>query len=286
MTIFNDGDKSDFVTFYQKYYKYNIKSTDELFDENEYNKYKYIVVGTGDDIIKLEKIYSNIKDKIVTIYHILGNINHFHNKNIVLTPLNITPKSQNYVLPIYDTYENIDNNKQKNIYALIGRFKDGNRDTNELINIIKNNRETDFEINIYVRHKKFIPSCIFELSKEYPKKLKIFIGIKTLELEKNLKNTRFMISFISQDSVYHTDRLSGIIPFAYNFNIPLIIDKVTNNIYNFKSTLVYEHKVSEIFSDINNLNQEQYSIIVRKMIEEKKEIIKKNNIVLDSIFTN
>lgn len=284
ITVFNDGDKSDFVSFYQKYYGYDVKSTDQFFDNDEYKKYKYIIIGTGDESTKLDKIYENIRNRCIAVYHILENINNCCCNNIVLTPLNITSRSHNYMLPIYGTYENIDRVKCKNIYALIGRFKDGNRDTNELVSLIENNRNNNYEINIYVRHKKFVPHCLLELAKKYSNNLKIFIGIKTADLEKRLRNTKFMVSLITQDSVYHTDRLSGIIPFSYNFNIPLIIDKSTNNIYNLSSTIVYENKISEIFEKINNLSQTEYQQILEKMMEEKEKIIERNNNIMDFIF--
>ena len=284
ITVFNDGDKSDFISFYRKYYGYTVKPTSAIIDTDEHKKYKYIIIGTRDESLKLDKIYEEISDKCVLIYHLLSNIKNDHRNNIVLTPLNITSKSRVCLLPIYGVYTNINKNKCKNIYALIGRFKDGNRDTDELVNIIENNRNDNYEINIYIRHKKFVPHCLMELTKKYPKNLKILIGLKTEELEKKLRHTKFMISLISHNSVYHEDRLSGIIPLSFNFNIPLIIDKTTNNIYDFKSTIVYEQKVSEIFVKTNNLDQEEYQQIIEKMIDEKNDIIKHNESKLDSIF--
>lgn len=137
ITVFNDGDKSDFISFYRKYYGYTVKPTSAIIDTDEHKKYKYIIIGTRDESLKLDKIYEEISDKCVLIYHLLSNIKNDHRNNIVLTPLNITSKSRVCLLPIYGVYTNINKNKCKNIYALIGRFKDGNRDT-ENIELWKN----------------------------------------------------------------------------------------------------------------------------------------------------
>lgn len=283
LTIFNDGDKSEFILYYKKYFNFEVKKTGELM--NEYNKYKYIIMGTGDETTKLNIIYESIREKIVPIYHILSNINvHIYQKNIVLTPLNIVNKSNQYILPIYNVNCGARNIEVKNIFALIGRFKDNNRDTTELIELVEKNRSDDYEIHLYIRNKKFIPNSLMNLSKKYPKNLKISIGVKTIELEKRLMKTKFMISLISYDSCYHKDRLSGIIPLAYNFNIPLLIDDITNNIYGLKSSIVYKKSINEIFSKLLEINHDEYKVIINNMLTEKNKIIKNNNIILDSVF--
>lgn len=278
-TLYNDKDKSDYVSYFKKFTNYETKPTDKFLEE--YKSFDLIIIGTSSDTKKIKHILNEyeIKNKTYLIVHLKEELDSLdYNDNIIaLTPLNINLKYKRskYILPIHNYYtETI--TKKENILSIVGRFKNGNRDINGLVSLIKNHNDKNFRVHLFSRHQKFVPKEIFELNKEYPNKIKIFLGLDGKELEKRLVKSKYLLPLAKIDDIYHQDRMSGSIPLAFNYNVPLIIDKKLNDIYDFTSTITYENKLEELIDIINDDNEIKYQKILFDFIEEKNQILSDN----------
>lgn len=286
ITIFNDSDNSDYISYFHKIIQFELKKINEFI--TIYDQFDIIIIGTSSSCSFLCNQNINldlIKSKIYMISHLkedIENVKRF--KNIVLTPLN-NCESTNYILPINSLFTN----KIKNYYpiitiGLVGRFKDSNRDTKDLINLITNYSHLDFKIKIFTRNKKFIPHELNQLQNKYPDKLKIYYKVTTTNLINQLKDINYFCPLSSKNSWYLKDRLSGMIPFAYNFNTPLLLDKLTNQIYNLKSPIIYANSLTDIIEQLCTKTKVDYDKLIDNLIDEKNEIAIKNNIILKELY--
>lgn len=291
--VYNRQDKSDYVSWYNKFVPYEIKNPDQFM--NDCTNYDVIIVGTSTTFTYLEQIASlkqmdenNFKPKIFLITHLkeeLGrddNISKF--PNIVLTPLNmgIVPNTH-YVLPINNFYEKSVKVYGTKIIGIIGRFKDSNRDVKDLIRLITNYSDLDFGIRIFTRHIKFIPESISKLEKIYPHKIKIYYRKKTQDIINMMHQINYFCPLSSRKSCYVKDRLTGIIPFSFNFNTPMLLDEETNDIYKFNTPIVYKNSLCDVIKNICSKPKEDYDILVQNVIREKHEICEKNRIVMNGL---
>ena len=283
--VYNGLDKSEWVNYYEKIYKFEVKSHfDIIKDLNNLDK---IIIGSSSStsffLDKLDKgILDSIKNKIFYVTHLKEELNIYESKKtIVLSPLNKSDKNT-FILPINNSYKIINKNKDKLIIGVIGRFKNDNRDSDEIINLIINNKDKDFAIYIFSRHIKFIPNKLFEIQKIYPDKLKFFLKKNTEYMVKIFNQIKYLIPLSNKNSIYYKDRLTGIIPLSYNFNIPLVIENNLADIYNINSCIKYNNSIQEVF---NTLFTCDYNNLLNNLIIEKNKIILNNNLILQKLFT-
>lgn len=287
--VYNTIDKSLWVDFYKSKFTFIHKKNQDIIDDiDELDK---IIIGTSINMDVFKSLFT--EDKIKSIQHKIFYICHLKddlkkeiiNKTIVLTPLN-TINKKNYILPLNNCIDNI-KTKNKLIFGIVGRTRDTNRNVNDLILLVKKYSKFDFCVNIYARHIKFIHKAIIELSKEYPKHIKIFLKLSTAQMVQHFQNdVKFMCTFCKTNGVYHADRLTGIIPLSYNFNIPCIMDNKLSQIYNTQNCITYDNSITEIMERLINMKNEEYINIVNKLHDEKTNIINNNNILIKDILFN
>ena len=284
ITVYNTCDKSLTVDFFKKKCNFKVKPHKQIIED--YPDYNIIIVGSAgsccDFIDKLPKI--NLSN-IIFICHNPTEIKPSYQHVIVLTPLNYLPSINpniSYILPIHG-YITENKNLKKNIFTIIGRFKDANRDYNDLVNLIKKYNQHNFIVHIFSRANKFIPNILLELSRSYPQKLKIFLKFNTEKMDKYIQESKYILPLVSKNSWYHKDRLSGNIAIAFNYQIPLIIDQELKKIYNIEHCITYQNSITEVIDYVTNLSEDEYQNMVSKIIDHKKKIIESNNLIMNSI---
>lgn len=288
MTVYNDGDNSGYIQWFIKQVKFTLKKTDYFI--NEYNDYDLIIIGTSYSFkyLKDDRFTLN-KSKVFFVNHLKEDIDVNNDlEGFVLTPINLIKKNLLYILPISNIYYNLNKNyNQKITIGVIGRFKDGNRNINDIIRLVKEYSHLNFEIKIFSRHPKFIPKQILELIKNPGgHKIKIIYKLPIADIIKHIPTINFFCPLTAKNSCYIKDRLTGIIPFSYNFNTPLLLDEETNKIYNLKTPIIYKDSICEIIEQIANMDNKDYFHLVENIKDEKKEIIQNNNNIFDNIIKN
>ncbi len=257
-----------------------------------------IIIGTSNSFNyydDLKKLYDNkkVKAKFLMINHLKEDIEKYnlvseidsYIKNIVLTPINKINSNISYILPINNLYGKNKEISFKTIkICLIGRFKDDNRNSNDLIKLINKYENLNFQIIIYTRHKKFIPDKLLKTQLNHKAKLIIHYKSSTNDIINSLNEITYFCPLSSKNSCYTKDRLTGLIPFSFNFNTPLLLDSETNNYYNLKSPIIYNESLCEIIEKICNFSEEHYKNILNDVINEKNKILHENKEILNRLF--
>lgn len=279
--VFNDGDTSDYINIFNKFVKFELKSTNEF--EQYYDLCNFIIIGSSSNF----KYYDKYKqsNKIIAIHHLLEDGQNFkYNNSICLTPINLQI-TNNYIFPINNF---ICNNIKKKYDCItigcIGRFKNNNRDIEDIIKLIKEYNHLNIRIVFFTRHTKFMSNKILKLKDEYKDKIMIYYKFTQDRIIKYLDNIHYLCPFIDDDSIYNKDRLCGLIPFAFNYNIPLLINKQINDLYSLNSPITYNKSITEIIEQLTSFDEIIYNDYVNKMYIEKNKILNINNDKMKFIF--
>lgn len=257
---------SNCIPYYEEILNKKINYVKEV---NE-DKYKIIIVLTS---YELGFIKPKCINKYIVINHENLNINNnFY--NISLTPL---VRSDFYILPIYN-YINI--NHRENIICIIGSFYNHQQDFNIIHKLISN-----FPLyKIYI----FTRNIMDNVKNSYSVYTNCIICVST--------DTRTMINIIRKSKFIYTSnkniyteldndggRLTGAIPLGLNNNVPLIMTKRLNNIYNLTGVLLYENDFLELKEELLNLNEQKYNNLLEKSKNDNYNINMINSIKWDII---
>ena len=288
ITVYNDSDNSGYIQWFINQVKFNLKKIDDFIID--YKNYDLIIIGTSYSFkyLKDERFNLNIS-KTYFVNHLKEDIEPNSKLNgFVLTPINLINKNLNYILPISNIYYNLNKNYNSKItIGIIGRFKDDNRNINDIIRLVKEYSHLNFEIKIFSRHPKFIPKQILELTKNNnARKIKIIYKLPITDIIKHIPTINYFCPLTSKNSCYIKDRLTGIIPFSINFNTPLLLDEETNKIYNLKTPIIYKDSICEIIEKVINMDKIEYFKLIDDIKIEKKKIIQNNNLIFDNITNN
>jgi hypothetical protein len=273
--IFNNDDISTTINSFVFADNYKIFNKD-LFDlsKNSFDRIYISYSHTTDDIYKsIEN-----KDKVYVICHLKSEIKPEFKNVIVLTPINHTPGKTHYILPIhgFNIKTRGDNSKKINNICVIGRFKDNNRDYKDIIKFV-NHKDNKLKIQVFSRHPKFIPKEIYDLQKKTPQIISILTKTSTYILNNYILKSNFIFTNVAKDSCYYNDRLTGMIPLAFNLKVPLIMDSKLREIYNIKSCIEYKDSITEVINKISSMTEEEYNTLVSDFMIEKNIILEYNN---------
>ena len=295
------------VSFLQKKYDINVKKMltyehlDDLLIEEKFSIFKntnlITIFNSGCDLsyikqgyidskladkmnIFIEKITKNLKYYIVV--HNSENYEHLsklYNTNY----LTISDRLYNYDklnLTTINSYGKCNSNNKEikkcvNI-AIIGKFRDNNRDMNAIEYILNN--YSNIYIYIYCRSNR-IDQNIIELNKKYDK-LILHIDKETEyvynALNNNIHFIRPALNFENKKAEYYKTSFSGCYQDAINNEIPLIVDEETNNDYKFYSkqyNFIYKKSLKETIETISKISNNEYRVLV----EEVKEFYTKKS---------
>lgn len=281
ITIYNDLDKSDYISWFSKFFNWNIKKNDDFI--NDYKNFDIVIIGTSTTFKFFDIIDDLDKKKFFYITHLKDSIENFKDyKNIVLTPLNKLYNSI-YILPVNNLYKKINKNYKTITIGIVGRFKDSNRNTSDIIKLLNNYPNLNFIIKIFTRHIKFIPKEILNIQKNMPSKIKIYYKWTTEQIINSIDDINYFCPLSSLQSCYVKDRLTGIIPFSFNFNTPLLLDQETNYIYNFKSPIIYNNSLCEIIEQVCSMDLNNYLNLIEQTMTEKNNLCLANYEILKNI---
>jgi hypothetical protein len=274
LTVYYDEDLSKWIVYYRQFYHFEEKSTRLFF--SEYTLYDHIIIGSFDtgtsEIIHPSKII------VVHAAHEIVNIKNA--QIIVLTPLNYRPNFY-YILPIHQF---VDTHIHKKIdFIIIGHIYVQYRDTKDLMNFLNSNLK--FSLHIFVRKasKKYIKCKLIPMVQKNPN-IVFHENVKAQELEGYLKSAKFILPFVKKNGPYHNDRLTGSIALAYNYLLPPILDRKTQNIYQISGSLVYENSIMEVIPQALQMSSSEYARMVDQLRVEREKIVNNNIQMLDKIF--
>lgn len=123
------------------------------------------------------------------------------------------------------------------------------------------------------------------------KNITILKNLSTINLLQHLYESDFVVTLFKNDTVYHNDRISGIIPFAISFCKPIITDEKyylvsgmdLNDVILYKNTYINFKKV---ILNTKNINNEDYQNMVDNIIKYRNTNIMSQYLNFNNIFNN
>ena len=257
ITVYVTADHKGYISFFTELFP-NIKIvyfTDKL-DNNFMAQYnKVFKLSSNDDVLSDSRIIS-----ILHMYNLKDVSKHY----ISLTPV-IADESIDYMFPIYKP---VINKTYDKIITYIGHMtKDAIDD--DLDNLIKN---SGYTLNFVIWGDE-----LKDLLSKYPN-VNVFIDTYgTKEMSELIKKSKFLLARKAPYANY--DRFSGVFSLAISFSKPLIVDKKSQDIYNFPG-IIFNDKYSEIISNLN-ISDTDYDNLVNEVDTFKNKMLEENKIKMD-----
>lgn len=285
-------DEYSFVPYYLYLFNTNIpiKSTGYLSEDID-NIDKIIWTSSSDDN-RMQDYFKTPEyaNKSIFVQHQSAHLKDFMYKNIIVSPV-ISSEKLNatmpvYMLPIYKSYKKLHYKRSpdgKIIFAILGGIRGTtsgkilDRNLDLIKDVIEEFPHANYEFQFFMRKWDWIWICKKKpFLKECPK-IRAFSGLQTPEMIKQLRYAKFILPIAKKNGWFYYQRLTGSIPFAINFNIPLIMDIKLAQIYNLeKCCPTYDTSILEIFKEIMNMNDLQYYKYIEEIVKYKKQIYKQN----------
>lgn len=288
--------ESGFIDYYNQIFQYPLLKFENLWADFEYaiNHFDAIVLFTDDD--PEYNVYdSKILNRTLLIEHCI-----FRRRNDIPIALstrpydfslieeaktlsrvkNFTePSGQYWALPTYPLIQpnqktRLANLPRQTAICILGGFAEYNIDLLHRLQPLVN---TDPKIKIYAVSRHMELNKFDQLNRDRFE-LEIHKNIPIQDLMEILKKSDFIISDISRDNEYNTEKIlmSGCIPMAFSLLIPLIISKQTNHYYQFQNVIEFD-KYSH-----NPISLQP--IEPQKIYDECCQMVEKNMNTLDMLF--
>lgn len=103
-----------------------------------------------------------------------------------------------------------------------------------------------------------------------------FPGLNTQQMINKLKKVKFILTLAKMKGWFHTRRLTGAIPLAINLGIPLVVDEVLKDLYELEGFVSYNRNITEIFEDLLELSNDNYSKLKSNIDFFKEKICQTN----------
>ena len=114
--------------------------------------------------------------------------------------------------------------------------------------------------------------------------IKFYPGLTTEKMVNSLKKVKYILPLAKHGGWFHWQRLTGSIPLAINMNIPLIVDKKLEAIYDLKGVISYDKSINEVIDAACNISKKDYTQLIFELVEYKKNKYLENKKKLDYIF--
>lgn len=284
-----ENDRYTFLPYYKALFnaKFNIYHPDTL--RENLDSYDYYIYTTSSD--KVRNILIKRPNRTIYITHEPHHPRPFMFKNIIVSPNirnehfghNITE----YILPIYRQYIESHGFFDKNVFAIIGaiRYHERDRDIKLLLEVLEKYKDReDIVFHIYMRKKDWMTISRKHKILKNNNMIKFYPGLTTEKMINSLKKVKYILPLAKHGGWFHWQRLTGSIPLAINMNIPLIVDKKLEAIYDLKGVISYDKSINEVIDAACNISKKDYTQLIFELVEYKKNKYLENKKKLDYIF--
>ncbi|ARF08816.1 hypothetical protein Catovirus_1_866 [Catovirus CTV1] len=255
---------SNSIPYYEQIFKKRVTYVNTIFEE----LYSVIIILTSGE---LDTIKPKCNKKYLLVNHENATVN---NKfiNISLTPI---VRSDYFLLPIY-SYPN--NNSRLKEISIIGSLQNHQRDITNIYKLITN--FPNYNINLFTRYLEEKTRNTFLKHKNF----KLFEKMDTRSMIDIIRKSKFIYT---ADTENYTEKgirggiLTGMIPIGLNNNIPIIMTKRLNVIYNLTGVLLYEKDIMELKQELLMLNDTFYLNLIKKSRDDIQRICLQNELKFD-----
>jgi len=285
-------DEYSFVPYYLYLFKKEITIKPTGYLTEDIDNIDYFIWTSSSDDNRMSDLFKSHKfaNKSLFVHHQSAHLKDFMYKNIIVSPVIKSQKldalNPAYILPIYKSYNKLHYKRREDgkiIFAILGGIRGTNsgkildRNLDLIADIIEEFPYANYEFQFFMRKWDWIWICKKRPFLKNNPKIVAYSGLQTPEMIKQLHYAKFILPIAKKNGWFHWQRLTGSIPFAINFNIPLIMDKKLAQIYRLEnSSIIYNESLLEIFSDIINMQDTEYFKYIENIVRYKKSIYKQN----------
>jgi len=296
-------DEYSFVPYYLYLFKKEIPVKPVGYLTEDMDNIDYFIWTSSSDDNRMPEIFKSNKfaNKSIFVQHQSAHLKDFMYKNIIVSPVITSQKldalNPAYILPIYKSYSKLHYKRREDgkiIFAILGGIRGTtsgkimDRNLDLIKDVIEEFPYANYEFQFFMRKWDWIWICKKRPFLKDNPKIIAYSGLQTPEMIKQLRYAKFILPIAKTNGWFHYQRLTGSIPFAINFNIPLILDKKLAQIYNLENSCpIYDINLLEIFGDLLKMNDTTYFKYIENIVNYKKNIYKQNcKIFKEIIFKN
>lgn len=293
LTVFFDleDDNYTFIPYYNKLFNYTIPIRKGRDFESEMDNFDFLIFASSSDDCRFQEYMRNpnISHKCIFVHHQAIHIKPYMIRNISVTPLvtndHLNSTVSQYILPVYKSYKAIHWKPISNkvIFAVIGAIRGVNsgktvdRDLNLVQEVLNAYPEGNYEFWFFMRKNDWAWIARKHKWLRENKRVVAFPGLKTENMIKVLHQAKFILPLAKKKGWFYWERLTGSIPLAVNFNIPLLIDRELAAIYGLQDcSMCYENSILEIYENLIKMSDDNYYQYIVKIVKYKKDICKQN----------
>ena len=280
-----DNDEYTFLKYYEKIFgKLDIRPITEI----NYDLDIFIITSSSDNKNNSD-IIEQIAHKSIFIHHQKIHHKQFMKKTITVSPVIHTADMtmNEYILPVYRNYKHIhyksSHSSTKTVFGIIGGIRIlGNgvptdRDLNQLKKFIEAHPDENYEFWIFMRKWDWIGITKRHRFLANNPKIVSFAGLNTEQMIKRLHYVKFILPLSKKGGWFYNQRLTGSIPIAINFNIPLVIEEKLATIYDLENcSFCYQEDTLEPLIDLITIEKETYYNKILELVKYKRKITKQN----------
>ena len=286
-----ESDEYTFVKYYKSLFFKDLQIKHTSFLSNDTDIFDYFIFATASDDNKIPDIFkkSELSNRCIYIQHQASQYKHFMLKNITVSPVikspDLSESNPEMILPIYKSYKKLHwkPSSKTTIFAVIGGIRCNpagkvfDRNLDLITDLLNKYPDGDYEFWFFMRKWDWLGIIKkFKFLKEHPK-IFGFAGLDTEELIKSLHRVKYILPLGKKKGWFYWERLTGSIPLAINFNIPLILDKELAQIYGLEDySFCYENNLIEIYDKIMEINNDEYFKLIENSVIYKKKKCREN----------
>ena len=288
--------ESGFIEYYHQIFQYPLLKFEYLWGdfENAINHYDAIVLFTDDDF-NYQVYEPRILNRTLMIEHTIFRRRTDIPIALSTRPFDFSlleeaqrlsslkkftePSGQFWALPTYPLIQPRDKPRladlpRQTTVCILGGYAEYNID---LIHRLQPITNTDPKIKIYAISRHMESNKFDQLDRDRFE-VEIYKNIPMTELAQLMNKTDFLLTDISKDNEYNTEKIlmSGCIPTSFTYLVPLIISKQTNQYYRFQNVIEFD-KYSHSPIPLQPIDPQ-------KLQKECEQICERNTRILDILF--
>ena len=271
-----ESDEYTFLKYYEKSFgKLDIHPISEI----NYDLDLFIIASSS-DYKNNTTIIEQIAHKSIFIHHQKIHHRSFMKKTITVSPVIQTAEmpTNEYILPVYRTSYS----SSKTVFAVVGGIRiHGNgvptdRDLTQLKTFIETHPDDNYEFWFFMRKWDWIGISKRHKFLANNPKIVSFAGITTEQMIKHLHHVKFILPLSKKGGWFYNQRLTGSIPIAINFNIPLVIEEKLATIYGLENCSFCYQDTLDPLIDLITISKDDYYNKILELVKYKKRITKQN----------
>ena len=251
-----------------------VRSTDSF--RSDFDGYDAVFLTTPDDNLD-ENFRRQFANRMIYCAHLTHPkfLHRWHVLRLYMTPLSGWP----YVVQVYEGKNSIvpSTERTKEI-IMIGTVFDGeNYNVNDIYEFASKVNKGNWKFVAFTRYwKSNIPK---------PDNVEMIQEASTETIYERIRKASYVLIFPSENSWYHTDRITGALPLAVSVGTPIITTKMMKDIYgiNHNQGILFGNNPTELSDATLSIDDNLYTSLVQNISKYRRRLIRNNVAVIEMV---